>query len=126
LLPFFLARFGQFLGVNSHSETWQVDVSAEDLIGALVEVLEGLTEKQKRLLLMPNLEIAEKSANKLRVRTWTKLEWLDVFEMSCVDTDDGCVAKVSARTPKGRVREKNPPSPVACASACASTRVSLT
>jgi hypothetical protein len=90
-------RLGQLLGVNSHSETWQIDDSSPaDVTSALVEVLNGLTDKQKSILLMPNFEIAEKTDTKLRVRTWTKFEWLDVLDVSCAETEaGGCVAKVS-------------------------------
>jgi len=55
----------------------QMDSSPEIVAAAFVEVLEELTEEEKTRLLIPNFDIVEKSASRVHVRTWTKIEWLD-------------------------------------------------
>lgn len=87
--------FGQFLGVNCHQETWAFESSPEDVSAALVEVLEELDEETKARLLIPNFDIVEKTADRVHVRTWTKIEWLDALDVSFVETEEGCLAKAS-------------------------------
>jgi len=73
-----------------------MDSSPEEVSAAFVEVLEELTEEEKARLLIPNFDIVEKSATRVHVRTWTKIEWLDSLDFSLVETPEGgCLATAS-------------------------------
>lgn len=88
--------FGQFLGVNCHTETWAFESSKEEVSAAFVEVMQGLTDKQKEILLIPNFDIVEQTSSRVHVLTWTKVEWLDALDVRLADAEDGgCVAKCS-------------------------------
>jgi len=92
-----------------------MDSSPEIVAAAFVEVLEELTEEEKTRLLIPNFDIVEKSASRVHVRTWTKIEWLDSLGVSvCLwfeslrarerQRESVCAGIVSKRQ-RGRERE---------------------
>ena len=56
---------------------------------ALVEVLKSLTPQQRSALVMPNFEVVVARSDKVHVLTWTKLEWLDSFDVSLKKMPDG-------------------------------------
>jgi len=87
---------GQFIGVNSHSETWQFSQSPEKVSAALVATLEQLSPGERKRLLIPNFEIRQKDATRVHVLTWTKSEWLDALDVGLEATPaGGTKAKVS-------------------------------
>jgi len=56
---------------------------------ALVDVLKSLTPQQRSALVMPNFEVVVARSDKVHVLTWTKLEWLDSFDVSLKKMPDG-------------------------------------
>eukprot|EP00282_Hemiselmis_andersenii_P009145 CAMPEP_0114167650 /NCGR_PEP_ID=MMETSP0043_2-20121206/32540_1 /TAXON_ID=464988 /ORGANISM="Hemiselmis andersenii, Strain CCMP644" /LENGTH=203 /DNA_ID=CAMNT_0001264843 /DNA_START=134 /DNA_END=745 /DNA_ORIENTATION=- len=87
---------GQFIGINSHGESWDFDASPEEVSAAFVKALKNITPEQRKALVFTNLDIAEASAEKLKVLTWTKLEWLDVLDVAFKPlAEGGCTATVN-------------------------------
>eukprot|EP00536_Pseudo-nitzschia_multiseries_P015717 jgi/Psemu1/43564/gm1.43564_g len=93
---------GQFLGLNSRTETWEFpNDSPETVSKALVDVLGALTEDRRAKLFMPEFEIKTADASRVHVLTWTKLEWLDTLDVVFADSttttskNGGCTAKAS-------------------------------
>jgi len=93
---------GRFVGINSKKETWDFPRNTpEEVSKAIVDVLEGLTEDRKSKLCMPNFDIRRADAKGVHVLTWTKLEWLDTFDVvlssssSMGEGGTGCVATAS-------------------------------
>ena len=56
---------------------------------ALEDVLKTLTPQQRSALVMPNFEVVVARSDKVHVLTWTKLEWLDSFDVSLKKMPDG-------------------------------------
>eukprot|EP00586_Coscinodiscus_wailesii_P010286 CAMPEP_0172499220 /NCGR_PEP_ID=MMETSP1066-20121228/123984_1 /TAXON_ID=671091 /ORGANISM="Coscinodiscus wailesii, Strain CCMP2513" /LENGTH=200 /DNA_ID=CAMNT_0013272833 /DNA_START=199 /DNA_END=798 /DNA_ORIENTATION=- len=86
---------GQFVGINSKTETWEFpNNSPEDVSAALVDVLKDLTPDRRAKLLIPEFEIRRADPTNVHVLTWTKLEWLDTFDVTFRKSDggNGCVA----------------------------------
>jgi len=89
---------GQFLPLNSKTETWKFTKSSSaEVSSALVEVLNELTPERKAKLLIPNFTISTQSTNHIHVITWTKNEWLDSLDVTLKDngSGDGCIATAS-------------------------------
>mmetsp|Transcript_32108 Transcript_32108/g.36509 ORF Transcript_32108/g.36509 Transcript_32108/m.36509 type:complete len:231 (-) Transcript_32108:310-1002(-) len=87
---------GQFVGINSKQETWNFPRNTpEEVSKAIVNVLEGLTPERKDKLIIPEFEIQTADATKVHVLTWTKLEWLDTFDVRLFSSSSGCTAKAS-------------------------------
>ena len=87
---------GQLAGINSKTDRWEfADSSPEEVSGALVSVLEGLTPDRRAKLLMPELRIARADASAVHVLTWTKAEWLDSLDVRLEPRGSGCVARAS-------------------------------
>ena len=72
---------GQFIGINSKTETWEFPARPAEVSAALVDVLNELTPERRSKLLIPEFTIARADANKVHVITWTKAEWLDTFDV---------------------------------------------
>ena len=87
---------GQFIGINSKTETWEFPARPAEVSAALVDVLNELTPERRSKLLIPEFTIARADANKVHVITWTKAEWLDSFDVRLeTRRGGGCVARAS-------------------------------
>ena len=73
---------GQFVGLNSKTETWEFSShSPAEVSAALVEVLNELTPERREKLLIPEFTVARADAAQVHVLTWTKVEWLDSLDV---------------------------------------------
>ena len=87
---------GQFVGINSKTETWDFAGSSPEAVSAaLVSVLDELTPDRRAKLFIPEFKIARADAGGLHVLTWTKSEWLDSFDVALEGSGAGCRAKAS-------------------------------
>lgn len=86
---------GQFVGINSKTETWDFPTSSPaEVSSALVAVFNELTPERREKLYIPNYNV-KTNDEKVHVLTWTRNEWLDSLDVSFRPRGDGCVATAS-------------------------------
>ena len=86
---------GQFVGLNSRTERWELAASPAEVSAALVDVLNELTPERRAKLLIPELRVARADAGGVHVLTWTKAEWLDSLDVRLERRGAGTAATAS-------------------------------